>query len=209
MAFSLDDYVDVGERIQMFYEEHPEGSLTTESVYTMEIAGQQFVVCHTKAWRSPEDPFPGDGVAWEIVPGKTPYTKDSEVMNAQTASWGRAIVACGILTSKAKIASKQEVKARQGDGHTNGSEAARGAQNGSQARPRLVDHLRGAIRSYDSKELADQAEWDSLIASATDNQSKKTLVDGLEAKLEELGGNPSAVVEAWQRACEKFDREHA
>ena len=35
-------------------------------------------------------------------------------MNAETAAWGRAIVACG-LTSNRKIASKQEVKARQGD----------------------------------------------------------------------------------------------
>lgn len=208
MGFSLDDYIDVAERIALFYEQYPEGSLTTREWSVLTTASQEFIYVHAQAYRTPEDELPGDGYAWEPIPGKTPYTKDSELMNAQTAAWGRAIVALGILASK-KIASKQEVLARQGEGRGNGSKAASGPKNGSQARPLLVDHLRGAIRSYDSKELADQAEWERLIASATDNQSKKTLVDGLEAKLQELGGNPEAVVEAWQRACEKFDKAAA
>jgi hypothetical protein len=50
-------------------------------------------------------------LAWEVIPGKTPYTKDSEVQNAETSAWGRAIVAVGAATAK-KIASREEVRNR-------------------------------------------------------------------------------------------------
>jgi hypothetical protein len=52
-------------------------------------------------------------MAWEPFPGPTPYTKDSELMNAETAAWGRAIVAVGLAANKT-IASRQEVEARVG-----------------------------------------------------------------------------------------------
>jgi hypothetical protein len=63
------------------------------------------------AFRTVDDPHPGVGNAWEPIPGKTTFTRDSEVQNAETAAWGRAIAACGIKTKK--IASADEVRARQ------------------------------------------------------------------------------------------------
>lgn len=108
---SLDDYVDVAERIAAFKQEHPEGSLQTIRWEVVEVGGKPFVVYRAAAYRSQDDTRPGHGTAWEPFPGKTPYTKDSELMNAETAAWGRAIVALGIAASK-KIASRQEVKAR-------------------------------------------------------------------------------------------------
>ena len=45
------------------------------------------------------------------MPGPTPFTRDSEMMNSQTAAWGRAIIAVGIPSKK--IASAEEVQARQ------------------------------------------------------------------------------------------------
>src|SRR3990167_1754651 len=66
------------------------------------------------ASRPPDDPRPGVGHAFEPIPGKTPYTKDSETMNAETSAWGRAIVALGFETKK--IASANEVRARQSTG---------------------------------------------------------------------------------------------
>lgn len=118
---SLDDYVDVAERIQDFKTTHPEGSLQTIDwrIVTVEgvdktgtAAKQTFAVYHAAAYRSPDDTKPGHGIAWEIFPGRTPYTKDSELMNAETSAWGRAIVALG-FASNGKIASAQEVRARQ------------------------------------------------------------------------------------------------
>lgn len=111
--FSLDEYVDVSERIAQFYERFPEGSLKTGSPpQFVELGGKPFVVYHAQAFRSPEDPCPTDGWAWEPVPGPTQFTKDSELMNAETAAWGRAIVALGFETKK--IASNQEVQNRRG-----------------------------------------------------------------------------------------------
>ena len=117
MAFdgsSLDDYIDVAERISVFHEKYPEGTLQCASLEFREFGGKSWVVYTAAAYRSPEDPTPGIGTAWEQVPGRTPYTRDSEVQNAETAAWGRAIVALG-LPASTRIASRQEVQARQQD----------------------------------------------------------------------------------------------
>jgi hypothetical protein len=113
---SLDDYVDVAERILIFAEKYPEGSLQTLAWDVREVGEKTFIVYHAAAYRHENDERPGHGIAWEPFPGPTPYTKDSELMNAETSAWGRAIVALG-LSSK-KIASKQEVKARTGSPST-------------------------------------------------------------------------------------------
>jgi hypothetical protein len=117
VSFNIDDYVDVAERIEKFYERYPEGRLTTVDWQVQpDVAGKAYVWVHAKAYRDPDDPLPGDGIAWEPVPGPTQFTLNSELMNAQTAAWGRAIVALGFETKK--IASKQEVAARtNGDAH--------------------------------------------------------------------------------------------
>jgi hypothetical protein len=108
----LDDYVDVAERIKLFNEKYPDGSLQTLSWEIREIGERVFVVYRAMAYRTPDDTRPGQGSAWEPFPGRTPYTRDSELMNAETAAWGRAIVALGIVASR-KVATKQDVKARQ------------------------------------------------------------------------------------------------
>lgn len=59
--------------------------------------------------------MPGIGVAWEPFPGRTPYTKDSELMNAETGAWGRAIMAALAADAKKGIASAQEVRNRSAD----------------------------------------------------------------------------------------------
>jgi hypothetical protein len=108
-GFKMDDYVDVAERIREFSAKYPEGSLQSE--LQMIVEPQSGWLCTAYAYRTPDDPKPGIGHAFEIVPGKTPYTKDSEAMNAETSAWGRAIVALGFDTKK--VASAQEVRARQ------------------------------------------------------------------------------------------------
>jgi hypothetical protein len=112
-GFNLDDYVDVAERIRLFYERFPDGRLVTvrHGRYVTEDGHKEFVFCEARAYRIPDDPQPCAGTAWEPIPGATPYTRDSELMNAETAAWGRAIIAAGIPSKK--IASADEVQARQ------------------------------------------------------------------------------------------------
>lgn len=109
-GFKLDpSYVDVAERISIFREKYPEGSLQSELVPCQ----QGFLAMRAYAYRTPDDPRPGIGHAWEPVPGKTPYTKDSEMMNAETSAWGRAIIAALAADTKKGIASADEIASRQ------------------------------------------------------------------------------------------------
>jgi hypothetical protein len=107
---SLDDYVDVAERIMEFRDRYPAGTLRG-TFQMIDIAGQAIVAYRAEAWRTEDDKAPGVGCAWELVPGRTPYTRGSELQNAETSAWGRAIIAVGAADSKRGIASRQEVAA--------------------------------------------------------------------------------------------------
>lgn len=112
----LADYVDVAERLRIFRDKYPAGSLqpaNLEKPFDIVTIGEKtFLVYIAAAYRSPEDTRPGIGSAWEPFPGRTPYTKDSELMVAETSAWGRAIMAALAADSK-RIASLDEVRARR------------------------------------------------------------------------------------------------
>ena len=110
MGFDLGDYVEVKDRIAAFRKDYPDGRLTSEIV---DAGFPGFVTVKAYAYRTPDDPVPGTGLAWEPVPGKTPYTKDSELQNAETSAWGRAIVAALISDASKGVASADEVRNRQ------------------------------------------------------------------------------------------------
>ena len=112
--FSLDPaYIDVATRIVEFRTKHPEGSLQ-QVKYELITAGPKVFIAYTAAaYRTPDDPRPGMGTAWEPVPGPTSFTKDSEMQNAETAAWGRAIVAVLAADTNRNIASAEEVRNRQ------------------------------------------------------------------------------------------------
>jgi hypothetical protein len=122
MAFDskgLDSYNDVPSRIAEFREKHPDGSLQpadlTEPFKVLEIAGQTFIAYTAAAYRTPDDPRPGIGAAYECFPGRTPYTKGSELQNAETSAWGRAIVAALAADTRKGVASMEEVRNRQAE----------------------------------------------------------------------------------------------
>lgn len=107
------DYIDVATRIVEFREKHPEGSLQQHSLEFVNVNGKDWVVYTAAAYRTPDDIRPGMGTAWEPIPGPTNFTKDSEVQNAETAAWGRAMVAALAVDTKVGVASLQEVRNRQ------------------------------------------------------------------------------------------------
>ena len=106
-----EDYIEVSERIQTFYEKYPEGSLQSE-YELVTVLEHQWIIVKAYAYRSPDDPRPGIGHAWEHVPGKTPFTLGSELMVGETSAWGRAIASLGIAVHRG-IASANEVKAAE------------------------------------------------------------------------------------------------
>jgi hypothetical protein len=108
MAFSMDDYVDVADRLRQFKQAYPSGSLQQVSLQFIDFAGKSWVVYTAAAYRTPDDLTPGHGTAWEPVPGTSNFKRDSEVMNAETSAWGRAIVA--VLAAETKrIATRNEI----------------------------------------------------------------------------------------------------
>jgi hypothetical protein len=117
MSFDLKDYVDVKTRIAEFKKEYPDGRLTSDIV---ESGFEGFITVKAYAYRTPDDPTPGTGLAWEPVPGPTTYTKDSELQNAETSAWGRAIVAALIADASAGVASADEVRNRAGGSNDEG-----------------------------------------------------------------------------------------
>ena len=102
------DYVPVSERIGEFYAAYPHGSIQSEIIEL----GENRVTVKAYAYRQPDDPRPGIGHSSCVVPGSTPYTKGSEIENAETSAWGRAIAALGFEVKRG-IASSEEVAMKQ------------------------------------------------------------------------------------------------
>lgn len=111
MAFDrrgLADYVEVNERIVKFYEKYPDGSLQSEVIEHTESR----VAVKAYAYRTADDARPGIGHSWLNIPGSTPYTRGSELENAETSAWGRALAALGFEVKRG-IASREEVENKQ------------------------------------------------------------------------------------------------
>lgn len=106
-GFNLDDYVTVAERVEQFYGKFPDGSLQAEVVEMSE----RLVVVRAYAYRSADDPRPGIAHSSLIIPGSTPYTKGSELENAETSAVGRAIALLGFGVKKS-LASRNELEAK-------------------------------------------------------------------------------------------------
>jgi len=109
----LKDYVEVRTRIAMFYERWPDGRLVTGKVKVRMDGDTARVWVQAFAYRTPDDPLPGQGWSWMVLPGTTNFTRGSELENTETSAWGRAIGALGIgidksIASANEIANKEE-----------------------------------------------------------------------------------------------------
>ena len=160
----LDDYVDVATRIAEFRDAYPDGRLRpadpADPFRIVQVEGfdkggdmihQTFVVVVAAAYRDAGDTAPGIGMAWEVFPGRTPYTRGSELMNAETSAWGRAIVATLASDSRKGVASREEVRNRQAE-RDDGLPANR---DGSISRSRATDEQLEAAGAMTRPQLRD------------------------------------------------------
>ncbi|WP_326646587.1 hypothetical protein OG884_18335 [Streptosporangium sp. NBC_01755] len=113
------DYNEVAARIVEARKKHPEGilqPLDPATPYKIETIGDKtFIVYVAAFYRTPEDTKPGIGTAWEPFPGLTNFTRNSELMNAETSAWGRALVAAFAADAKKGIATSLEVRNREAE----------------------------------------------------------------------------------------------
>lgn len=176
MSGAPEGYVDVAARIGKFFERYPEGSLCAKEPWrVVEVGDKTFISYSALAFRTPDDPAPGEGTAWEPFPGPTNFTRDSELQNAETSAWGRALAALGFEV-KQGIATGQDVAARGGDtsrrqatGNANGviSEAqakrlwaiARDSGASQADVKRVIQEVAGVERT----EVITRAKYDAVI----------------------------------------------
>jgi hypothetical protein len=113
MSWDLKDYVDVPARLKMLAEKFPDVRIVEHEPRIITIGDKTFLQVKVQAWRAPDDQQPAIAYCWEPFPGTTPYTRDSEQMNAATSALGRL---CAIMLpgAFAKQASANEVLHRAG-----------------------------------------------------------------------------------------------
>lgn len=111
MSYDLKDYIDVKQRIKLFFERYPDGSIQFEYKGTLD-SNPDMIWGIARAYRTPTDERPGVGTACELAIGKTSFTRGSELMNLETSAWGRSLAALNIGLEHG-IASRQEVSAAQ------------------------------------------------------------------------------------------------
>jgi hypothetical protein len=161
---NLDDYVPVHERIAAFYARFPDGSLQSEVV----VHTDNMIAMVARAYRTPDDIRPGIGHSSIEVPGRTPYTRGSEMENCETSAWGRAIAALG-FEIKRGIASAEEVQNKA-------AEAPRTAQE-----PRKPQPVRQDAPAAPQGELGDD-DWAGLIDEVAAVRATPIPSDGLSWK---------------------------
>lgn len=131
MAFdkaSLSGYVEVKDRIVSFLKDHPGGVFQSEVIFHKDWHGEYWawrekkvkvgrcgLICvKGRVFRSPDDKLPAEGHSWMQTPGVTPYTEGSEVENAETSAWGRALATMGYGITKS-LASIDEIRNKSHD----------------------------------------------------------------------------------------------
>ena len=104
----LKNYIEVKDRIQMFYDKYPEGTLHFEYKGILEFGGETYISGIPFAYPYRVKMNYASGWAWERVPARG-FAKGAEMMTLETSAWGRAIAALGIAVTKG-IASREEVQ---------------------------------------------------------------------------------------------------
>ena len=113
----LSNYIEVKDRVAEFFTRYPKGSIQTE-IFSLT---EKLVVVKAYAYRTPDDLKPGVDYSSLDIPGKTGFTRGSELENAATSAVGRALsLGLGIAAHRG-IASKEEVAVKQAQAETSGS----------------------------------------------------------------------------------------
>jgi hypothetical protein len=184
------DYIDVAARIIEFRTKFPTGALQPwkdpyiERVEMPDGKIKCFMVYSAAAYRSPDDKLPGVGYAWEPIPGPTNFTRDSELQNAETAAWGRAMVAAFAVDTKKGIASSEEVRNRQTETRPTTKVVAPAVQY-TEGEIAMVDVLiTSVVTSTDKEEL--RVIWQTNADLLDVPANGTTLKDAINKRVAEL-----------------------
>jgi len=127
MSFDLGNYTTVNDRLLELFQKYPDARIQNSRPEVVTFDAREWWLVTTTIWRNPDDTVPVIASAAEPK-GTTPYTRDSEMMNAETSAIGRAILLVGGIGIRAggSMASANEVVNRGGAERPASAPAAQG-----------------------------------------------------------------------------------
>ena len=114
MSYDLQGYVDVATRIKILLERYPNASITCSAPRVINMGERVFIEVQARIDTNDGSGRVSEAAAWEPYPGRTNFTRDSEMMNAETSAVGRACGLLGIGLDKS-VASLDEVRVRRAE----------------------------------------------------------------------------------------------
>jgi hypothetical protein len=84
----LKDYIEVKDRIKLFYAQFPEGTLHFQYKGVLELNGETFIYGEAFAYPERDKMAYASGWAWERVPARG-FAKGAEMMTLETSAWGQ------------------------------------------------------------------------------------------------------------------------
>lgn len=147
--FNPNDYIDVAERIQRFYDRHPEGRIVTE----MATWNDDGIVFRAAAYRDRTQPVDmPDAVGWaHEVPGQGHVNKTSALENCETSAIGRALANLGFPVKPGEPRpSKQEMQKveRANQGVAVASDALLKEIAEAMHHPEITEEERGKVQTW-------------------------------------------------------------
>lgn len=111
--YDLGDYEQVADRLERFLAAYPDGRIRVDLPQLLTMPdGEVRIMVAASVYRTPDDPLPCRDFSGEPYPGRTPYTKGSEIENASTSAIGRAL---RLALGGRHHATANEVAARRAD----------------------------------------------------------------------------------------------
>ena len=183
MAFDMTDYVDVKHRLQLALIKYPTLRIVEDAPELIHMGERIYIQCAVTVFRDETDPLPMRAYCWEVWPGRTPFTKDSEQPNGATSALGRALGYMGFgITSG--LASADEVRTAQGNQHPSTQE------------PTPAEPPKRKYSTYAQTQMDRKPEHSAPRGLATPNQIKLIATMSQERNIETADTNGMTYAEA-------------
>jgi hypothetical protein len=183
MAFDMTDYVDVKHRLQLALLKYPTLRIVEDAPELIHMGERIYIQCAVTVFRDETDPLPMRAYCWEVWPGRTPFTKDSEQPNGATSALGRALGYMGFgITSG--LASADEVRTAQGNQHPSTQE------------PTPAEPPKRVYSTYAQTQMDRKPEHSAPRGLATPNQIKLIATMSQERNIETADTNGMTYAEA-------------
>lgn len=115
MAFDLSNYEDVDTRIHRFWDEHPNGRISTDIVYQGHNSEGQLkqVIIRARVWKDKNSGKPDAVDFAEELFGSSPVNRSSFIENCSTSAIGRALATLGMSKKGSRPSATEMTKAER------------------------------------------------------------------------------------------------